>query len=280
MYKKLVICGEAGVGKSALVSALKNVKFESEYQSTIGANFTKLTFDDKNALEIWDTAGQQRYRNLLGMYTRGAQIVLYVFDTTSQESINADIAYINKLKTTFPPSIKWLYVIPKKDLLVSNYIDCLVTYPQLSEFNIITTSALNNEGIDELKKALKSECTVVADNIPTAPEAISTAASSIGSEDSTLEPIAIDPKEHLKEVIKKLAGNIENNTGRFLPTLFGTANKVAQFNILLGRIDAISVDEAKIEVERICRIKRNPIGLFTPKSVAEYQELTRTPTLS
>lgn len=73
---KLVLLGEAAVGKSSLVLRFVKGHFTEFQESTIGAAFMTqtLALDDTTVkFEIWDTAGQERYHSLAPMYYRGAQ---------------------------------------------------------------------------------------------------------------------------------------------------------------------------------------------------------------
>ena len=71
---KLVLLGEASVGKSSLVLRFARGQFISSHEPTIGAAFLTQTLDlDDHTVkfEIWDTAGQERYHSLAPMYYRG-----------------------------------------------------------------------------------------------------------------------------------------------------------------------------------------------------------------
>jgi len=64
---KVIILGESGVGKTALMNQYVNKRFSSSYKATIGADFlTKevMIGDKLITLQIWDTAGQERFQSL------------------------------------------------------------------------------------------------------------------------------------------------------------------------------------------------------------------------
>jgi len=70
---KLVLLGEAAVGKSSLVLRFVKGHFQDYQESTIGAAFLTQTVcleDITVKFEIWDTAGQERYHSLAPMYYR------------------------------------------------------------------------------------------------------------------------------------------------------------------------------------------------------------------
>lgn len=88
---KLVLLGEAAVGKSSLVLRFVNGEFQDNKEPTIGAAFLtqKCKLDDKIIKlytvlisEIWDTAGQERFHSLAPMYYRNAQAAVVAYDIT------------------------------------------------------------------------------------------------------------------------------------------------------------------------------------------------------
>lgn len=86
---KLVLLGEAAVGKSSLVSRFVNNEFHENKEPTIGAAFLtrKCKLEDRLIkFEIWDTAGQERFHSLAPMYYRNAQAALVVYDITKAVS--------------------------------------------------------------------------------------------------------------------------------------------------------------------------------------------------
>lgn len=98
---KLVMLGEAGVGKSSLALRLVKKVFVEYQESSIGAAF--LTHDIKLSdrdvhFEIWDTAGQERYHSLAPMYYRGASAALVVYDVTSYSSFLRAKSWVEELK--------------------------------------------------------------------------------------------------------------------------------------------------------------------------------------
>jgi len=98
---KLVLLGDAAVGKSSCVERFVKNEFFEFQQPTIGAAFLTQTvaLDDYIVkFEIWDTAGQERYRSLAPMYYRGAAAALVVYDITSTESFQGAKTWIEELQ--------------------------------------------------------------------------------------------------------------------------------------------------------------------------------------
>ena len=89
MQYYVTVVGDEGVGKSFFVERFHSVVFRSDIPYTIGVDITthNVTIDDRNhKIYLWDTAGKERFRDLITGYLREAQgfFVLYsVADETS-----------------------------------------------------------------------------------------------------------------------------------------------------------------------------------------------------
>lgn len=90
--QKVIIIGDSGVGKSNLLLRYSEGKFVDNYMMTIGINyvFKVITLDgDRIKLQIWDTAGQDKYKTITQNYYRNSQGVLIVYSIDSRESFNS-----------------------------------------------------------------------------------------------------------------------------------------------------------------------------------------------
>ncbi|XP_050411292.1 ras and EF-hand domain-containing protein homolog isoform X5 [Patella vulgata] len=88
MYK-IVLAGDAAVGKSSFIMRLCKGKFVNNLSSTLGVDFqTKVIEVDGRtiALQLWDTAGQERFRSIAKSYFRRADGVLLLYDVTYERS--------------------------------------------------------------------------------------------------------------------------------------------------------------------------------------------------
>ncbi|KAI7833835.1 ras family-domain-containing protein [Kickxella alabastrina] len=86
---KVAILGKQAVGKTSLVTRYVHQTFADRTPSTIGASFvtTKIELDGWECrLQLWDSAGQERFRAMTQMYYRGANAVILVYDITSEDS--------------------------------------------------------------------------------------------------------------------------------------------------------------------------------------------------
>ena len=89
---KLIVVGDQNTGKSCILNRFANNTFQENYQATIGLDFqTKnVTIHNQDIrLTLYDTAGQEKFRSLIPMYIREAQIILLVYDITNKESFDS-----------------------------------------------------------------------------------------------------------------------------------------------------------------------------------------------
>lgn len=86
---KLLLVGEAGVGKSSILLRFTEDAFDDGQAATIGVDFKVKTVTvgrKRVKVTIWDTAGQERFRTLTSSFYRGAHGVLLVYDVTQPET--------------------------------------------------------------------------------------------------------------------------------------------------------------------------------------------------
>ncbi|KAL8735442.1 MAG: hypothetical protein Q9181_002840 [Wetmoreana brouardii] len=116
---KLVLLGEAAVGKSSLVLRFVNNDFQENKEPTIGAAFLtqKCNLPHRTIkFEIWDTAGQERFASLAPMYYRNAQSALVVYDITKPTSLVKARHWVAELQRQANPGIVIALVGNKLDL--------------------------------------------------------------------------------------------------------------------------------------------------------------------
>lgn len=117
---KLVLLGEAAVGKSSLVLRFVNNDFQENKEPTIGAAFLtqKCNLPTRTIkFEIWDTAGQERFASLAPMYYRNAQAALVVYDLTKASSLVKARHWVAELQRQASPGICIALVGNKADLV-------------------------------------------------------------------------------------------------------------------------------------------------------------------
>jgi small GTP-binding protein len=112
-YKfRVVLLGEAAVGKTSLVRRYTENVFDEEYKQTIGTTFaTKdidVTDNDGNVrkvrLNVWDMGGQSTYRELRRQFMKGASGAVIVYDVTRPETFMAMNNWFESFKEVCPVS--------------------------------------------------------------------------------------------------------------------------------------------------------------------------------
>ncbi|XP_044023080.1 ras-related protein Rab-32 isoform X1 [Siniperca chuatsi] len=92
LFKVLVI-GDLGVGKSSIVLRYVNKRFDERYKASIGVDFALKTieWDAKTVvrLQLWDIAGQERFKKMSRVYYKGAMGAVVVFDITKSSTLKA-----------------------------------------------------------------------------------------------------------------------------------------------------------------------------------------------
>lgn len=89
---KVILLGNSGVGKTALLNCLNGNEFTEEFLTTIGVEFTVKTFDVDGIMvraKMWDTAGQRRNGSVMSTFYKMANGVIFVYDVTDRESFEA-----------------------------------------------------------------------------------------------------------------------------------------------------------------------------------------------
>ena len=155
IIKKIILVGDAGVGKSSLFLKYDSNKFLDNYNATIGVDyiFKNIEKEDINLrLQIYDTAGQERYRSLIPNYIKNSDGIFLVFDLTK--------------KNTFVDLDRWLELIGEqkkidKDnlIILGNKLDLVdsreVTdedielFKRNHDFQIFTVSAKTKDNLEE-----------------------------------------------------------------------------------------------------------------------------------
>lgn len=98
---KIIFLGDQGVGKSSILNRFVQDRFEQEYQATIGLDFhsKNATINGANVrLLLYDTAGQEKFKSLIPMYIRDANIIIMVYDVTNSESLTHTNHWVNETK--------------------------------------------------------------------------------------------------------------------------------------------------------------------------------------
>ncbi|XP_065942378.1 ras and EF-hand domain-containing protein homolog isoform X1 [Magallana gigas] len=118
MYK-IVLAGDAAVGKSSFIMRLCKGKFVPNLSSTLGVDFqTKvLEVDGRTiALQLWDTAGQERFRSIAKSYFRRADGVLLLYDCSYERSFMSVREWVDSIEEGAQKKVPIMLCGNKSDL--------------------------------------------------------------------------------------------------------------------------------------------------------------------
>ena len=156
---KIVLLGEAGVGKTSIITRYISGSFSQIVMTSTGSSFVakKIELEDKKKvkLQIWDTAGQEKYRSLAKIFYQSAAVAVLVYDITLKKSFEQIKEYwVKEIKENAPEDIIIAIAANKSD----DYLNQEVTMDEGKELAksldalFICTSAKLGNGIDDLFK--------------------------------------------------------------------------------------------------------------------------------
>ena len=151
---RVVLIGDTQVGKTSLIYKFVRSNFEEQQRSTIGAVFH--TYEQKYngndvVMQIWDTAGREKYKSLGPIYYRDSAAGICVFDVTNKESFLGIENWINEFRRhTVEPII---YLVGNKVDIEDKIVVEKELALQLAEAHnakLIYASAKSGENVSEI----------------------------------------------------------------------------------------------------------------------------------
>ena len=151
---KILTIGESGVGKTCILRRFVENKFLKNHLATIGIDFKTKTVNIKNKeikLKIWDTAGEERFRNITQQYYKGADGIVLVYDVTDEASYDKIKDWMDQIISNTTRDNIGLVLLGNK----CDFEERAITEEQgkkLAEelkISYFETSALNGQGINE-----------------------------------------------------------------------------------------------------------------------------------
>jgi small GTP-binding protein len=155
---RVVLVGDSEVGKTSIIHTYVRQSFDPDQKNTVGASFHTLTREinkQKIIIQIWDTAGQEKYRSIGPIYYRNASAALAVFDCTVEDFTDSLTEWIVSVKRNATDPV--IFVVGNKSDLLSEQESVI---SRLEEFagrfgaEYILTSAKDGYNIEQLFNSL------------------------------------------------------------------------------------------------------------------------------
>lgn len=160
---KVILMGDSGVGKTSLANRQAYKQFSNQLQPTIGTGIFKVVVPVGNfkvELNIWDTAGQDKFKSVIPMYMRDTIVCVLVAAIDSQLTIEHLDEWKALVEKDYSATV-CMVAINKTDLqgtpgakTIEDLRESLMDkYP-----SIHFVSAKSNTGVEELFSAVATEC--------------------------------------------------------------------------------------------------------------------------
>lgn len=172
---KVVLLGAYGVGKTCILRRFAEGSFEFKHTPTIGVDFQNKTVQvgsgDHIKLQIWDSAGQERFSAIAPAYFKGSQGIVVVYDMTDRSTYERANWWLSNLRGKFAadiPDIDLVLVANKSDLTEQHEVRVDEGQQLAEEFatHFHVVSAKENTNVAELFSSLASR---IVDRLARAP---------------------------------------------------------------------------------------------------------------
>ena len=123
---KLILVGDGDTGKTSLMTGFAGEDFSTNYVPTIGVDFTIHTIvldGSRIKLQVWDTAGHQRFRTITQSYYRASHGVIVVYDATREKTYDNVPYWLEEMKKYARPEATVMLVGSKCDLPEEKMVD-------------------------------------------------------------------------------------------------------------------------------------------------------------
>ncbi|CAL2036457.1 unnamed protein product [Caenorhabditis brenneri] len=162
---KVVLVGNAGVGKTCLVRKFTQGIFPPGQSATIGVDFMIKTVkvgNDKIKLQIWDTAGQERFRSITQSYYRSAHAIVLVYDVSCQPSFDCLPEWLGEIESYANRRVLKILVGNKVDKGDEREVPERIgrDFSDVNHFDyFLETSALDATNVDQLFEQVATRLT-------------------------------------------------------------------------------------------------------------------------
>ena len=159
---KIMVLGESKVGKTSLIKRYTKDQFGGVYLTTVGMDFQDkiIEIEDKRIrLQIWDTAGQDRFRNVTKSYFQSSHGLIIVYEISDKESFEKINFWMENIKNNAPEDAKIILVGNKEDLTSERHVSIEEGENKAKSYNIkfFEVSSKDGTNVKELFYYLANE---------------------------------------------------------------------------------------------------------------------------
>ena len=162
---KVVFVGDDTVGKTQIINNFLNNKFSEKYCSTIGVDFATKVVEVKKKkikLQLWDTAGHERFRSITQAYYKNSKLIVLVYAVNDKNSFDNISKWVEEVKTQ-NKDVKFLLVGNKCDLEDKRQVSIKdgEDWANANNMKFIEVSAKTGKSIsDDMFNPIIKECLV------------------------------------------------------------------------------------------------------------------------
>ncbi|GAA49935.1 Ras and EF-hand domain-containing protein homolog [Clonorchis sinensis] len=169
---KIILIGDTGVGKSSFMHQFCDHVFYPRLSATVGVDFrTRNIRVDKYvySIQLWDTAGQEKYRSIVRTYFRKVDGVIIVYDVTAPQSFRNVRSWMDQISEFGSEQKVPVIVVGNKiDLRKMGSGNCVTTemgktFAETYGVMFLETSVCTSENVDEAVRLLASKMKVEQD---------------------------------------------------------------------------------------------------------------------
>jgi len=168
---KVILIGDAAVGKTSLLQRFIHNRFTTEYNCTIGVDYwvKSLQLDNQQTvdLQIWDTCGQERFKTITRQYYRDTQGCILVFDLTKRESFRNIEMWVEDIKNFSSEEMTLIIVGNKCDIVESRAVskEEIDRFMNNYSYKYFEVSALTGENVKLCFETISKQMFVQNENL-------------------------------------------------------------------------------------------------------------------
>ena len=172
---KVLLLGDTTVGKTCFLMKYTDKTFQDIHMATIGLDYRLKTMKLKNGkdikLQIWDTAGQDRFRAITKNYYKGSHGIILIYDVTNLQTFENVKTWVNQIREETTTNVVIYIAANKIDMETERKVTKQEGESLAQElgFPFMETSAKSGINIHETFEDLVERIDKVFGNIPQKP---------------------------------------------------------------------------------------------------------------